>query len=63
MPTQINLIMSLVKETKGTHVYAETENEKQVDAAWAKVPTLYVKKTAFERGVPAPKVLHLAITY
>lgn len=40
----------LEKETKGAVRYFEVDEHGNAAEAWAKVGTLYVRKTAFERG-------------
>lgn len=46
--------MKLVKSTKNTHVYGDDSDEPIV-------PTIYVRKTAFE-GQSAPKSITVEIT-
>lgn len=56
------LTMSLAKETKGTYVYNEVDGSgvPVTSEAGAKVPTLYIRKGAFN-GSGAPAKLKLTI--
>jgi hypothetical protein len=48
--------VKLEKETKGALRYQEVDEKGEViEQAWAKIGTLYVRKSAFERGrcIPA----------
>ena len=47
----------LEKKTKGALRYQEVDEIGEViKQAWAKIGTLFVRKSAFERGAPAPGV-------
>jgi len=48
---EVKIQMTLTKETKGTYVYGNPESV---------VPTLYIKKEAFDSS--APKVITLIVT-
>jgi len=51
----------LERETKGALRYQEVDDKgKPVEQAWAKIGTLYIRKTAFERGQTPPQ--RLAVT-
>lgn len=55
--------MMLEKETKGALRYQEIdENRQPIEQAWAKIGTLYLRKTAFERGRKPPAMLSVSIT-
>jgi len=56
---QIHFVLE--RETKGALRYQEVDDAgKPVEQAWAKIGTLYIRKTAFERGqTPPPR---LAVT-
>jgi hypothetical protein len=50
----------LEKETKGALRYQEIDEKGDViEQAWAKIGTLYLRKTAFERGASFPQVLRV----
>src|SRR5258707_15846000 len=50
----------LEKETKGALRYQEVDDKGEViEQAWAKIGTLYVRKSAFERGAAFPQLLRL----
>ena len=54
--------MTLEKETKGALRYQEVDEDRQpVEQAWAKIGTLYLRKTAFERGKQAPTMLKVTV--
>jgi hypothetical protein len=49
--TMFTVKMKLEKETKGALRYQEVDDaDVPVEQIWAKIGTLYVRKTAFERG-------------
>jgi hypothetical protein len=51
----------LERETKGALRYTEVDDAgKPIEMAWAKIGTLYIRKTAFERGATPPQ--RLAVT-
>jgi hypothetical protein len=55
--------MTLEKETKGALRYQEVdEKHEPIEPAWAKIGTLYLRKTAFERGKKPPTLLTVTIT-
>jgi hypothetical protein len=57
MPT-IEMRFKLEKETKGALRYQEVDEKGEViERAWAKIGTLYVRKSAFERGPAFPQLL------
>jgi len=46
----------LEKETKGALRYQEVdERGEPIEPAWAKIGTLYIRKSAFERGTAWPR--------
>ena len=50
----------LEKETKGALRYQEVARRGEaVEQAWAKIGTLYVRKSAFERGAAFPQALRV----
>lgn len=49
---KIELVLQKVKETKGTYVYGDSKED-------APIPSVYIKKTAFEGN--APKTLKLTL--
>ena len=52
----------LERETKGALRYQEVEDKGQpVETVWAKIGTLYIRKTAFERGVEPPNRLTVTV--
>jgi hypothetical protein len=52
----------LEKETKGALRYQEVDEKGEViEPAWAKVGTLYLRKSAFERGAAFPQLLRVTI--
>ena len=44
-PAEFNVEMELSKETKGTFVYASSEED-------SAIPTLYIRKSAYPDGAP-----------
>jgi hypothetical protein len=55
--------MILEKETKGALRYQEVdENGQPIEQGWAKIGTLYLRKTAFERGKKPPTMLSVTVT-
>ncbi len=52
----------LEKETKGALRYQEVDEKGEViEQAWSKIGTLYVRKSAFERGAAFPQRLHVKV--
>jgi hypothetical protein len=52
----------LEKETKGALRYQEVDEKGEViEQAWIKIGTLYVRKSAFERGAAFPQVLRVTV--
>jgi hypothetical protein len=52
----------LERETKGALRYQEIDDKDQpLETVWAKIGTLYIRKTAFERGAEPPKRLIVTI--
>jgi hypothetical protein len=52
----------LEKETKGALRYQEVDEKGDViEQAWAKIGTLYMRKSAFERGTAWPQKLRVTI--
>jgi hypothetical protein len=50
------------RETKGALRYAEIDDKGEViEQAWAKVGTMYLRKSAFERGEQYPAALAVRI--
>jgi hypothetical protein len=50
----------LEKETKGALRYLDEKGE-AIEQAWAKIGTLYVRKSAFERGAAFPQMLRVTV--
>jgi hypothetical protein len=48
------------QETKGALRYREVD-EKGIEQAWAKIGSLYLRKSAFEPGVAYPQALRVTI--
>ena len=52
----------LEKETKGALRYQEVDVKGEViEQAWAKIGTLYMRKSAFERGASFPQMLRVTV--
>jgi hypothetical protein len=52
----------LDKETKGALRYQEVDEKGEaIEQAWAKIGTLYVRKSTFERGAAFPQMLRVTI--
>ena len=52
----------LEKETKGALRYQEVDEKGElIEQAWAKIGTLYVRKSAFERGAAFPQLLRMTV--
>jgi hypothetical protein len=52
----------LEKETKGALRYQEVDEKGEpIEQAWAKIGTLYIRKSAFERGSAWPKELRVTV--
>jgi hypothetical protein len=55
--------LRLEKETAGAYRYQEIDaSGAPVEQVWAKVGTLYVRKTALPRGAKAPTMVTLTVT-
>jgi hypothetical protein len=57
----IEVRFKLEKETKGALRYQEVDEKGEVIEAWAKIGTLYVRKSAFERGSAFPQLLRVTV--
>jgi hypothetical protein len=58
----IDVRFKLEKETKGALRYQEVDEKNEViEQAWAKIGTLYVCKSAFERGSAFPPILRVTV--
>jgi len=58
----IEVRFKLEKETKGALRYREVDEKGEVsEQAWAKIGTLYVRKSAFERGAAFPQTLRVTV--
>jgi hypothetical protein len=52
----------LERETKGALRYQEVDDKGDpIEQAWAKIGTLYVRKSAFERGTAFPQTLRVTV--
>ncbi len=52
----------LEKETKGALRYQEVdERGEPIEQAWAKIGTLYIRKSAFDRGTAWPQELRVTV--
>jgi hypothetical protein len=52
------------KETKGALRYQEVDEKGEpIEQVWAKVGSLYLRKTAFERGAAYPQTLRVEIKF
>ena len=52
----------LEKETKGALRYQEIDDKGEaIEQAWAKIGTLYMRKSAFERGAAFPQLLRVTV--
>jgi len=52
----------LEKETKGALRYQEVDEKGElIEQAWAKIGTLYLRKSAFERGAAFPQFLRVKV--
>jgi hypothetical protein len=59
---QIEVWFKLEKETKGALRYQEVDEKGEIiEQAWSKIGTLYVRKSAFERGAAFPHRLHVTV--
>jgi hypothetical protein len=59
----IEVRFKLEKETKGALRYQEIDDKGEVvEQAWAKIGTLYLRKSAFERGAAFPQFLRVTVT-
>ena len=58
----IEVRFKLEKETKGALRYQEVDEKGEViEQAWAKIGTLYIRKSAFERGAAFPQLLRVTV--
>jgi len=58
----IDARFKLEKETKGALRYQEIDDKGEViEQAWAKIGTLYLRKSAFERGTLFPQILRVKV--
>ena len=58
----IEVRFKLEKETKGALRYQEVDEKGEViEQAWAKIGTLYVRKSAFPRGAAFPQLLRVTV--
>jgi hypothetical protein len=55
----IEVRFKLEKETKGALRYQEVDEKGE--QAWAKIGTLYVRKSVFERGAAFPQLLRVTV--
>jgi hypothetical protein len=54
----MEVLFKLEKETKGALRYQEVDEKGDIiEQAWSKIGTLYVRKSAFERGAAFPQRL------
>jgi hypothetical protein len=54
----------LEKETKGALRYQEVDDKGEViEQAWAKIGTLYIRKSASERGTAFPQTLRVTVSH
>jgi hypothetical protein len=61
-PTKFSAEFVLERETKGALRYQEVDDKGQpVETVWAKIGTLYIRKTAFERGTEPPNRLTVTV--
>ena len=51
----------LEKETKGAVRYQEVDEKGEPEHMSAKIGSLYIRKTALERGTSFPQILHVTI--
>jgi hypothetical protein len=52
----------LEKETKGALRYQEVDDKGElIEQAWAKIGTLYLRKSAFARGTAYPQLLRVTV--
>jgi hypothetical protein len=50
------------KETKGAIRYQEVDEKGEpIEQAWAKIGSLYLRKSAFERGAAYPQSLRMTV--
>jgi hypothetical protein len=61
MSQTLNLKFKLEKETKGALKYAEVNEAGDVETVYHAVGSLYLRKTAIERGAPVPKTLTVTV--
>ena len=58
----IEVRFKLEKKTEGALRYQEVDEKVEViEQAWAKIGTLYVRKSAFERGAAFPQPLRVSV--
>ena len=59
---KLEVAFKLEKETKGALRYAEVDEKGEpIEQAWAKIGSLYLRKSAFERGAEFPKTLRVTV--
>ena len=59
---KFKVIFKFEKETKGALRYEEVDEKGEaIEQAWAKIGSLYLRKSAFERGAAYPQSLHVTI--
>ena len=59
---QFEVHFKLEKETRGALRYLEVdENGEVIEQAWAKIGSLYVRKSAFERDAAYPQALRIIV--
>ncbi len=62
MSKTMHVRFKLEKETKGAVRYEEVDDKgAPIEQVWAKIGTLYVRKTAFERGEKYPESLRVTV--
>ena len=57
----IEAMFKLEKETKGAVRYQEVDEKGEPELMSAKIGSLYIRKTSFERGVSFPQILQVTI--
>jgi hypothetical protein len=60
--TNIVVTFKFKKETKGALRFQEVDDKGEViEQAWAKIGSLYLRKSAFERGAKFPRDLKVTV--
>lgn len=59
--TQIKANFVLDRETKGAVRYQEVDDKGQPETVYHKIGTVYLRKTAFDKGVSAPRQITVTI--